>query len=120
VKITINSYDYILEDNEETLKKMLEDIEGSYNPVIEIRYGDYRVSLMKHYAKAFVEAILSHLSKELCYPECYYIVEAIPFFEHLQLAAEDAEKGRVQTVKIFGETHPSCTSLDFDKIFGRP
>jgi len=121
VKITINNHDYILEDTEEVLKKMLEDIENSQNTNIEIRYGDYRVSLSKNYAKAFIEALYARLSKELCYPECYWIEDVLPFFEALDSAVFSIETlGKVEKVKIFGEEHPSYVDIDFDNIFRDP
>jgi len=119
-KIVINGVSYTIEDDERAIKAMIEAIENSQSPDIEIRYGDYRVVLQKRYAKSFVETLSSKLLKELCYPDCDYIVEAVPFFEYLKLAAEDAERGRPQTVKIFGEEHPSCTNLDFDRVFSDP
>jgi len=120
VAVLINGRRHIIEDREEALRAMIEDIEYSQSPDIEIRYGDYRVVLQKRHAKGFVEALSSKLSKELCYPECNYIVESVPFFEHLRLAAEDAEKGEARKTKIFGEEHPSCINFDFDKIFSDP
>jgi len=120
VKIVVNGMSYMIEDSEDALRSVLEDIDVFQGSTVEIRYGDYKVSMPKEHAKAFIESLFNALSKELCYPECYYIEEAIPFFESLRLATEDAESGRIRKVRIFGEEHPSYVDIDFDNIFSDP
>jgi len=120
VKMVIGGRIHIVENSEEMLREAVDIVERSQGSEVEIRYGDYRVSLPKRYAKAFIEAFHARLAKELCYEGCYYVVEGVPFFEHIQLAAEDAERGEARKTRIFGEVHPSCTGMDFDKVFGDP
>jgi len=117
VVLFVNGNRHVIDGSENTLRAMLRSIEASPADTVEIRYGDYRIVLPKQHAKMFIEVLFFRLHSELCYPECFYIEDGITFFEVIQLAAEDAEKGEMEKTKIFGETHPSCTNLDFDKIF---
>jgi len=119
--VFINRWRYVIEDSVEALRRMIEGVEASPELEAEIRYGGYRATLDKRYARAFIEALFSCLSKKLCYPECSWVVESEPFFHLLELAALDYEaKGDAKKVRIFGEEHPSYVSINFDKMFSDP